>query len=148
MAAWAPYARQRTAERAQRGRSNSWSEEMERANEAERARSNKRKAEVLLLTAYGEPGEASVTEAEYAGVKRRRSGEQEEDEGASGARAAEAGDDDEGEEETAPAAKKKKRKRAYRAKNRANSVVRARAKRRGDYADSTPETQGEQTARY
>ena len=37
-AAWAPYARQRTAERAQRGRSNSWSEEIERANEAERAR--------------------------------------------------------------------------------------------------------------
>ena len=88
MAAWAPYARQRAAERAQRGRSNSWSEEMERANEAERARNNKRKAEVLLLTAYGEPGEASVTEAEYAGVKRRRSGEQEEDERASGARAA------------------------------------------------------------
>ena len=56
--------------------------------------------------------------------------------------------DDEEEEEVAPAAKKKKRKRAYRAKNRANSVVRARAKRRGDYADSTPETQGEQTARY
>ena len=88
-AAWAPYAQQRAAERAQRGRSNSWSEEMERANEAERAKSNKRKAEALLLTAYGEPGEASVTEAEYAGVKRRRSGEHE---GASRARAAEAGD--------------------------------------------------------
>ena len=80
-AAWAPYAQQRTAERAQRGRSNSWSEEMERANEAERARNNKRKAEVLLLKAYGEPGEASETGAEGEGAKRRRSGEQDEEGG-------------------------------------------------------------------
>ena len=107
-----------------------------RANEAERARSNKRKAEVLLLTAYGEPGEASVTEAEYAGVKRRRSGEQEEDERASGARAADQWaehNDDEKEEEVAPAARKKHKKR--RGKGRANGRTRTRAKKRGDYGD-------------
>ena len=86
------------------------------------------------------------------GVERARAAEAEESAEAGGAAAADdqraEHSDDEEEEEVAPAAKKKKRKRAYRAKNRANSVVRARAKRRGDYADSTPEAQGEQTARY
>ena len=139
-AAWAPYAQQRAAERAQRGRSNSWSEEMERANEAERARSNKRKAEVLLLTAYGESGEASEMGAEGEGAKRRRSGEQEEDEGASGARAAEPGDDEAG-MQTGGAGSERKTKKTPRSK-RPSRGSRASISKRGRSEEGLPAPSG------
>ena len=115
----------------------------------------KRKAEVLILTADEESDEASEVDAGQAEAKRRRGGERaaaEEGEGAIRARAAGAGgeesmqagdaaaqagrgaahNDDEEDDGAAPAAKTKKKRKWARGKSRAHRSFRMRAARRDD----------------